>query len=194
MRTVLSFPPPVTWLGHCPGTGCRQWREGLRPVPRLPSDRPHRQERGRPHPQRPHRSQGRHGRGLQLLARQQELRHHLGRGHLHRIHQGSQSQGAGHQDDLRRAEGRAADQGPARLPQAIRRLGAEVRGAHEASSARGPMRRGGAPGRPVTPYGEPRTIVVGPIRAGHLRDFPELGRCRCRSMLPAETNPSRVEV
>ena len=36
-----------------------------------------------------------------------------------RVHQGSQGQGARHQDDLRRAEGRAADQGPARLPQAI---------------------------------------------------------------------------
>ena len=45
--------------------------------------------------------------GYSYSRRQQELRHHLGRGRLRRVHQGSARQDPGHQDGLRRHQERA---------------------------------------------------------------------------------------
>ena len=84
------------------GRGRRGRQDVLQQMHGLPLDRRRRQEQGRPGVERARWPQVRHGRRLQLFGRQQELRHHLERGPVQGIYQGSEGESSGNQDGLRR--------------------------------------------------------------------------------------------
>ncbi len=97
-------------VSGCTGAGRRGRQDLIQQMPGLSCDRGRRQEQGRTGAQRARRPQVRHRGGLQLLRCQQEFRHHLERGSVQGIHQGSEGQGSRYQDGLRRHQEREGDQ------------------------------------------------------------------------------------